>query len=362
MSTSGMTPANLVGAVIRSVLAEPHASADEPIALSDSAFTQLLGECELNRITPLLVHALSNGVIELRDDQAAQLMEQQFRVMTTSIAIENVALRAIAVLEAGGVDVRVAKGLATAHIDYSNPALRQFGDADLLVPPGQFNDAVALLAADGMKAKYALRGSWQVEHSVPIAVDGLEIDLHHRLLHQAGGHLAARLPLFANPEPFGVGGRVLHALPAPIRLIQAAGQNILSALEDPKHSSDVDVLMLSTATDEAYGVANEVGLGWLLDLGIARAHRTAGLAEPMPRGRSRLVDRYLCRTYEMQQPSAVRLALAEALVAPPRATAANVWSIIAPGEEYLVRRGRSQKDQLRRQLDRTKQLFGGSKD
>lgn len=358
------TPAtDHVGMVIRYLLGAPSDLPDQPIVLSHDSYGHLFSQCSRNRITPLLVHALSGGLIELDDDQAAELTDQQFRIMTTSVAIEAVALRAVSVLDEGGVDVRVAKGMATAHLDYPNPALRQFGDVDLLVPPAQFDDAIAVLHAEGMASKYALRGGrWRVQHSVPIAADGLEIDLHHRLLHQAGGHLAARLDLFADPQTYEVGGRMLHALPAPVRLIQAAGQNVLSASEDTKLSSDVDVLILADATDDAYTLANEVGLGWLLDLGLHRAYRAAGLAEPPQRGRSALIDRQLRRTYEGHRPSAVQLALAEALVAPPRATAASLWSIVAPGDEYLERRGRSRKEQLRRQLDRVKQLFGGPKD
>lgn len=360
-SATGAT--DFVGMVIRHVLDGPEASTAEPMALSDVQLANLVDECERNRITPLLIHAVSRGLIRVEDDQADELMEQQLRIMTTSVAIEAVALRAVEILEDGGVDVRVAKGLATAHLDYSNPALRQFGDADLLVPPAQFEDAIALLADGGMDSKYALRGGrWQVHHSVPIAVEGLEVDLHHRLLHQAGGHLAAKLDLFADPQAFAVGGRIVHALPAPIRLIQAAGQNLLSTSEVTKLSSDVDVLLLAHATDEAYVLANDVGLGWLLDLGISRAHRAAGLPEPAHRGGAGRIDRRLRETYERQRPSAVTLALAEALVAPPRATAMSLWSILVPGDEYLARRGRSQKDQLRRQLGRAKQLLGGSQD
>ena len=44
-----------------------------------------------------------------------------------------------------GVEHRVLKGSALAHLDYDDPALRSFGDNDVLVRSTQFDAAVAAL-------------------------------------------------------------------------------------------------------------------------------------------------------------------------------------------------------------------------
>lgn len=347
-------PADLFGVLVRPLLEPDDVATAEPLVLSDDEAMSLRTRCQMNRITPLLANALSLGLIEVGEEQAEGIRDELTQVMTTVVAIEDVGLRAYDVLDSGGVDVRVTKGLATAHLDYSNPALRQFGDADLLVRPTHFDKALQLLAEADILQKFPLRGGrWEVQHSVPLNAGGLEIDLHHRLLHQAAGHLIARTDLFADPEEFEVGGRAIKALPAPLRLIQAAGQNVLSAGIDTKFSSDVDVMVLRRNADAAYALADDVHLGWMLDLGFGRAGAAAGDSEAPHRSSSGgLVSRVLSETYSMPRPSTGRLAMTEALVAPIRMTLANGWSTLRPGPAYLEMRGRSRGEQLRRQAGR----------
>ncbi len=328
-------------------------STAEAIDLSDADSQQIIDWSRRHRVVPLLADAVDAGRIKVAAPIAEQLAATVGGIMSATVELEDRALSAIAVLEGAGIDVRVLKGLATAHLDYPNPALRQFGDADLLVRPAQFEHAVAALADAGHPRKLAIRGNrWQTQHAVTIDIDGFELDLHHRLLHQVAGHQAAALDLFAESEPYHVAGQRLLALPSPLRLLQAAGQNVLSARIDAKSSSDVDVHLLMDAASEAYDMANAAGLGWMLDLGLASAARAAGLRPPTPRSANTVTNRYLHRVYSSAAPSASVLAAAEAAVAPPAVTARTLWSIISPGAEYLTARDRSQWDQIRHQIDR----------
>lgn len=328
-------------------------SVREPLVLAADEAPSLMTGCGLNRITPLLAHAVARGIVVIDDIYVGALMDEMTSVMTSAVAIEAMALEAYSVLDSAGIDVRLTKGIATAHLDYPNPALRQYGDADLLVRPAHFDDALALLGAAAMPQKFPIRGGrWQVQHSVPLESDGLELDLHHRLLHQAAGHLAARTDLFADPEEFTVGGRRVKALPAHLRLIQAAGQNVLSVGADTKISSDVDVLLLEGVTESALQVARDVGLTWLLELGLARARSLVGSPATSISESDSFIDQVMCRIYGGRRASMVGLALAEALVAPPRVTLSSARAVIAPGQPYLELRGRTQVDQIRHQVSR----------
>ena len=53
--------------------------------------------------------------------------------------------RFIAGLNAAGIEFRVLKGCATAHLDYPDPSLRLTSDVDLLVRQGQLGAATEVL-------------------------------------------------------------------------------------------------------------------------------------------------------------------------------------------------------------------------
>ncbi len=327
------------------------------LVLDDARSEEISSLCSRERISPLLIHALHERRIELSERVTYEVLANLPDLLTAMVVIEDAALVAITTLEAQGIDVRVTKGLATANLDYLNPALRQFGDVDLLVPPSQFQQAAKVLAGAGMARKHPVRGNrWEAQHAIAIDVNGVELDLHHRLLHQAAGHLAAKLPLFADPEFFTVGGTSLRALSAPIRLLQAAGQNVLSVPSDRKLSSDADALLLAArpgVVEEAYRLALPAKLTWLLDLGLGRS---SALDPDRAADRSIQKDgrfeRALRSTYVDRRLSpAKRLAL-ELATAPPWAALLIAKSIALPGSEYLSARGRSRGGQARRLLGR----------
>lgn len=352
-----MTTEEVIATLLRTTV-EASPTPSTPIVLDRDAALRLAGECARHRIEPQLIQAVNTGAIVIPDDLVEHIGERNASILSSMVHLERAGLEAVDVLDAAGIDVRVMKGMATAHLDYPHAAMRQFGDVDLLVAPQRFEQAVEALASAGHRRKLPIRGGrWHVQHAITVEIEGFELDLHHRLLHQAAGHLAARLDLFASPVEFNVAGTTLKALPAPLRLLQASGQNVVSASTDSKHSSNLDVLALLHAEGEAYEHANQANLGWMLADGIGKAMVAAGLPAPATdAGRSRL-DRYMSSTYRSDHPTPVRVALAEATVAPPLVTARTLWSVVSPGEEYLAARQRSRGEQLRRQLSRLN-IFG----
>ncbi|MGI9604728.1 MAG: nucleotidyltransferase family protein, partial [Acidimicrobiales bacterium] len=138
----------------------------EPPELDGAAFDSLRSACQQHRLMPLLADAFATGRLVVDDEARQMAVDDAVAAMGVAVGIEMAALRATAALEKAGVEYRITKGLATAHLDYENPALRQFADADILVRPSQFEGAVSALDAQEMKIKHAIRGSqWQAQHS-----------------------------------------------------------------------------------------------------------------------------------------------------------------------------------------------------
>ena len=87
-----------------------------------------------------------------RDEQQVTEVEDMLvRVMSHCLLLERMALEAVAALEAAGIPVRVLKGIAVAHLDYADPALRPFVDVDILLPTGEIDRAAAVLRPVGLR-------------------------------------------------------------------------------------------------------------------------------------------------------------------------------------------------------------------
>ena len=91
-------------------------------------------------------------------------------------------LRTVQRLDSVGIPVRVLKGTASSHLDYPDPALRTYGDVDLLVPGDHYEQAVRLLVSDGAHRRYPEpRTGFDRRFGKGCSLrtpDGLEVDLH----------------------------------------------------------------------------------------------------------------------------------------------------------------------------------------
>lgn len=307
--------------------------------------------CERERLLHQLI-ALSHGAgspfVPVEDDQWTGRVRGG---LAHQLRIELAAVRSISILEAAGIEVMVMKGLATAHLDHRDPALRESADVDLLIRPAVLTLAVEAFADAGIELTHSVqRGWWSIQHAITFSVDGVEVDLHHRPLHQGAGFLGRRLPLFANSVPIVVAGHALSAPSGPHRLIIAAAQNVLAAPSDRRVANDLDVLRLRTFRQSALDEAAEVGLGWVVATGMQRAYGLAGLDFPFRVPRSRR-DRLLRWAYEGRR-SVLRTSFCEIVLADPRTAARILWCDLFPGGEYLARRDRTRTQQLARQLGR----------
>jgi hypothetical protein len=111
-------------------------------------------------------------------------------------------------LQAASVPALVIKGAAIAAL-YPDPALRPYGDLDILVRRTQLNEAVGALERQGYHCTYSPAWSLEYGYDVPMASDDGRsvVELHWRLDYSAG---MGRLPvedLWGRAVPYLVNGQ-----------------------------------------------------------------------------------------------------------------------------------------------------------
>lgn len=126
---------------------------------------------------------------ELRDGLQRDFYVAAARAMVAERRLASV----LKALEATSVPALVLKGAAIAAW-YPDPALRPYGDLDVLVPRTQLDEAVEALEGLGYHCTYSRAWSLEYGYDVPMASDdGLSVvELHWRLDYPEG---VGRLPL-----------------------------------------------------------------------------------------------------------------------------------------------------------------------
>ena len=103
-------------------------------------------------------------------------------VLLRVLSLEQQLVAVASLLADAGIESRVLKGSAYAHLDYPDPALRSFIDLDLLFRPSDIARAVAVLGvgrfhAHPSRATAGIRPPVRQGHDAARAT-GFEIDLH----------------------------------------------------------------------------------------------------------------------------------------------------------------------------------------
>jgi hypothetical protein len=164
-----------------------------PLAPED--WDQLVTTCERHRTDGLLVAAIAAGDLPADASQLAEAAALELTMTRTRMVYEPRLVEVVAQLAAWGIETRVLKGCALAHLDYPDPQMRPTGDIDLLVRGDQIDDLVDRLAADGAVrldpdpvVGYAgLVG----KGATMLLAGGGELDLHRLLVW---GPIGVRLP------------------------------------------------------------------------------------------------------------------------------------------------------------------------
>jgi hypothetical protein len=199
--------------------------------LGDSAFLELNRGVRSQRISGLFWSAIDDGAFPVTPGQRDRAEQTHLQRLAASLLLEDLLLQTVELFVLAGIPYRILKGPAVAHLDYPDPALRVFGDLDVLVPGAFFDDAVAALRAAGCERRYPEpRPGFDREFGKGVCLvtrDGLEIDLHRTFTMGPFGARLALDELWRNRASYTLAGVAIDTLPAEERLLHAAYHTVL---------------------------------------------------------------------------------------------------------------------------------------
>jgi hypothetical protein len=266
----------------------PDGLPDRP--LDDVAFGELLAHVRDGRVPALLARAAADGAFPLTPAQSEDLDALHAAAAALVAVLEETVAELTTLLVEAGVETRVLKGPALAHLDYPDPSWRTYGDVDILVRGRDLDRAVAALRDAGYERRLPeLRPGFdrRFAKGVPLTntrVRALEVDLHRTLADGPFGATSRTDDLFAASQPLAFRDHVVRALIPEDRLVHASFHVALSA--HLRLSSVRDLVQLALVTrpdaDAVLGRAREWRAEAVLARGVTLAWRILGLdAEPV---------------------------------------------------------------------------------
>ena len=202
------------------------ATAGSGILGTAPALDELLAGAARHRLVGVLAAAVDDGAVAIDREGRDRIATAHEDAMREVLLLEDELLRAVGVLDDAGVESRVLKGAALAHMVHPDPSERCFGDNDLLVPATDVDRAVAALIAAGAERRSPpLSRSFDRRFAKSVTLDwhgGTELDLHRTLAAGPYGLLVRLADLFAEPVEVILAGRALQTLPAHLHLVHGA--------------------------------------------------------------------------------------------------------------------------------------------
>ncbi|MFQ5558343.1 MAG: nucleotidyltransferase family protein [Acidimicrobiales bacterium] len=186
----------------------------------------LLSRCRIERLTGVLAAAVAAGDVEIDTEERRALARAHVEVMNEALLLDDMLLEAVEVLDAVGVDHRVLKGTALAHLVHLEPSRREYGDIDLLVRAELLDVAVTALVAAGAERKLpALSSDFDRRFAKSVTLGwrhGTELDLHRTIAPGPFGLLVDPTDLWDRPSVLPIAGRRLLTLPLELHLVHGA--------------------------------------------------------------------------------------------------------------------------------------------
>jgi hypothetical protein len=239
---------------------------------------EVLVQCQAARIDGLLARAVESGQIVVGADQRDVLLARHRAALRTCLRAEAAAVAAVRALRAEGIECRLLKGIAHAHLDEPTPDLRVFADADLLIRPDDLDRGLATLAALGLRrAVPPVRTRWERAFAKSIVVrdERVEIDLHLRLSAGYFGFRPEAVDLWAAAaDSWMIAGTEVHAPDRAWRLRHAAVHAVAS--RGARWRAHRDVALLTLRDDTWRSIAQAPGAA-VVAAAITETWRLLGL-------------------------------------------------------------------------------------
>lgn len=324
-----------------------------------SAWSRLVRVAHQGRVLPALGRLTEAGAWATAE-QRSVARGLWADAMRHALRVEGVAAWSADRLGELGIEFRVLKGVASAHIDHHRPEQRQFGDLDLLVRGEDLPRVVAVYESQGWTRRFPEpRPGFDRRFTKSVSLSGpAEVDVHRMIVDRP---LGSRLPLdelWAQSTSFIVGGVSLQALSAADRLIHASAHAVLGPPPIRLSTmSDIGCLLVSATTDpeHVFERAERWGLRHVVAEAVTRTVSLVWWPDGVDPGWSSEVapslgDSVLEASHRRSESSAVRSALAMATVGGWSDRVAYGASLVAPSSTSMssrLRRGRRAAAQWR---------------
>ena len=235
---------------------------------------QLLADALDERAVAIVASVVAAQRWQLSREHQSSLNSAHESVMQACLRLERATLELVERLEGVGIEYRLLKGPAVAHLDYPGPAWRSFGDVDVLVRARDYDATVRMLSAVGAHRRSAeVRPGFDRRFGKGVCMvgpDGVQIDVHRALASGPFGHTIDLDALFGCEDTVSFGGRGFPVLSREHRFVHAC---VHAALGDvaPRIVAlrDVAQLLLTTDLDVDQAIVN--ARAWRMSSVVAAA-------------------------------------------------------------------------------------------
>jgi hypothetical protein len=264
----------------------------------------LLQLTDHHRVIPLLYQSLQRAFPGLAPADVMQALQQQYmNIAQRNLLLTGAMKKLIDFLDQQGVCAIPYKGPTMALLVYRNLCLRQFGDIDILVDPGDYGPTRELLLAKG----YRLHNDWGWECSLVDDSRGICVDLHRRLTPEVFPVRLDFASLLKRLEPLTIAGRDINVLSAEDMLlvlcVQLANDGWGEKAVRLSKICDIAELLRTHPRmnwERVFNEAEKLGCRRMIALGLIVSHQLLGAPAPeavMSRARtdrqSHILARYI---------------------------------------------------------------------
>jgi hypothetical protein len=261
--------------------------ASVPIATSE--FPALLRTVRRQRLAGWLHAAVAAGHLPVTSAQRGEVEALHLRTCVGALRLDRRLLQLAEELDEAGIDFLVLKGTAAAHLAYPDPAVRSYGDIDLLFPSDSFDSTLAFLydlgyvrpaapARPGFDRRFGKGATLKSD-------DGDELDVHRNLVFGTFGYAIELDELFRSAVHFELGGRMVRALGPETRLLHACYHASLGD-PDPRYASVRDIAQMVLTGDHDPQRVLELARRWksraVLARGFSLVRDHLGVALDLP--------------------------------------------------------------------------------
>jgi hypothetical protein len=244
-----------------------------PMVVPPDEWAQLVDTVRDERLEGPLTAIIGGGGLQVSDAQYDEAERIHVEAMGLAVRIDDLVRIIARDFADAGLQLRLLKGAATARLDHPDPALRSYGDADLLVATREYDAACKVLCAAGFERRspeFTPGFDRRFAKSVTfVSRDGLEVDLHRTIVY---GPFSVGIPeteLWCPGPVMDIGGTPVEALEINRRFVHACIHTAVGSRE-PRLTSLRDVAVIGAGSIDPDQIVS-IATRWRIEPVIARA-------------------------------------------------------------------------------------------